>query len=41
MSLKTEKHVLIDCKTSFYFGDGTGRDTYVLKFNGGLFNPDL
>ena len=41
MSLKTQKFGPLDNKTLYYLPDGTGRDTYVTKFNGGFFAPDL
>lgn len=35
------KKVSIEPKFLYYKPDGTGRDTYIDKFNGGLFNSDL
>jgi len=30
----------MDPKTHYYHSDGTGRDTYVAKINGGLLSQD-
>jgi len=37
--MQPNKKTTIDTKDVFYIGNGTGRDTYILKNNGGFTKP--
>ena len=36
MSLGVQKHCFLDPKVLIYHSDGSGRDSYIKKHNGGL-----